>query len=201
MKKLLLVVLALLLLAVAFGGGYYLAGGGLPGATAEAPKNAAAPGGVPDGGTSAGVPVAAPGGTPANGPANGPAGAKAPDAKDAKGAAAPPPPDIPVKPAAAPAKGGPVYTIELGAFRSSDNAKAFAGVMLERGLPVTIVETVDATGRPWLRVRAGSFADLWQAEARRPEYERVAGIGGVVVGETAPAAAAPPAAVPSAATP
>lgn len=170
MKKILLVVLVLLLLVVAFGGGYYLAGGGLPGITAEAPADGASPGG-PGGGE--------PGKTDA---------AKAADAKDAP--KDPPPPDIPVKPAAAPAKGGPVYTIELGAFRSPDNAKAFAGVMLERGLPVTIVETVDATGLSWLRVRAGSFADRWQAEARRPEYERVAGIGGVVVGETAPAAPA-----------
>lgn len=182
MKKLLLAVLVLLLLVVAFGGGYYLAGGGLPGVTAQAAKDGPAPA------------EAAAGNAPASAPASAPAGTKAPDgkdAKDAKGAPGePPPPDIPVRPAAATAKGGTVYAVELGAFRSPDNAKAFARVMQERGLPMSIVETVDAGGRPWLRVRAGSFADLWQAEARRPEYERVAGIGGVVVGETFPAAPA-----------
>lgn len=189
MKKLLLAVLVLLLLVVAFGGGYYLAGGGLPGITAQAGKDGSVPAGAAAG--------AADGNAPASAPANAAAGTKAADGKDAKdGKGAPgetPPPDIPVRPAAATAKGGTVYAVELGAFRSPDNAKAFAGVMQERGLPVSIVETVDAGGRPWLRVRAGSFADLWQAEARRPEYERVAGIGGVVVGETSPAApAAPP---------
>ncbi|WP_377805079.1 SPOR domain-containing protein [Azospirillum sp. A29] len=184
MKKVLLAVLVLLLLVVAFGGGYYLAGGGLPGVTAQAAKDASAPAGGAAGA--------------ANGiaPAGAPAEAKSADGKDAKDAKGAPketsPPDIPVRPAAATAKGGTVYAVELGVFRSPDNAKAFAGVMQERGLPVSIVETLDAGGRPWLRVRAGSFADLWQAEARRPEYERVAGIGGVVVGETSPAAAAAP---------
>ena len=187
MKKLLLAVLVLLLLVVAFGGGYYLAGGGLPGVTAQTAKDGPAPAG--------GAAGAANGTAPAGAPANAPAGTKAvegKDATDAKGAPGEnPPPDIPVRPAAAAAKGGTVYAVELGAFRSPDNAKAFAGVMQERGLPMSIVETVDAGGRPWLRVRVGSFADLWQAEARRLEYERVAGIGGVVVGETSPAA--PPA--------
>lgn len=186
MKKLLLAVLVLLLLVVAFGGGYYLAGGGFPGGTAQAAKDGQAPAG--------GVAGAANGTAPAGAPATAPAGTKAAggrDAKDAKGVPEEnPPPAIPVRPATATAKGGTVYAVELGAFRSPDNAKAFAGVMQERGLPVSIVETVDAGGRPWLRVRAGSFADLWQAEARRPEYERVAGIGGVVVGETSPAAPA-----------
>ncbi|CAO3359761.1 SPOR domain-containing protein [Azospirillum palustre] len=197
MKKLLLAVLVLLLLVVSFGGGYYLAGGGLPGVTAQAAKDGPAPAGGAAGTANGTAPAGAPASASANAPANAPAGTKAADGKDAKDAkGAPgetPPPDIPVRPAAATAKGGTVYAVELGAFRSPDNAKAFAGVMQERGLPVSIVETVDAGGRPWLRVRAGSFADLWQAEARRPEYERVAGIGGVVVGETSPAApAAPP---------
>lgn len=190
MKKILLAVLVLLLLVVAFGGGYYLAGGGLPGVTGQGAKD----GPALSTGAAAG---AADGNAPAGAPANAAAGTKGADGKDAKDAkAAPgetPPPDIPVRPAAATVKGGTLYAVELGAFRSPDNAKAFAGVMQERGLPVSIVETVDAGGRPWLRVRAGSFADLWQAEARRPEYERVAGIGGVVVGETSPGApAAPP---------
>ncbi|WP_376964995.1 SPOR domain-containing protein [Azospirillum sp. A26] len=192
MKKLLLAMLVLLLLVVAFGGGYYLAGGGLPGVTAQAAKDGPAPAGGAAG-TANGTAQA---GAPASASANAPAGTKAADGKDAKDAkGAPgeiPPPDIPVRPAAVTAKGGTVYAVELGAFRSPDNAKAFAGVMQERGLPVSIIETVDAGGRPWLRVRAGSFADLWQAEARRPEYERVAGIGGVVVGETSPAATAAP---------
>ncbi|WP_395456147.1 SPOR domain-containing protein [Azospirillum melinis] len=193
MKKILLAVLVLLLLVVAFGGGYYLAGGGLPGVTAQAAKD----GPVPAEGAAGAANGNAPASVPASAPAAAPAGAKTADGKDAKDAkGAPgetPPPDIPVRPAAVTAKGGTVYAVELGVFRSPDNAKAFAGVMQERGLPVSIVETLDAGGRPWLRVRAGSFADLWQAEARRPEYERVAGIGGVVVGETSPAApAAPP---------
>lgn len=190
MKKLLLAVLVLLLLVVAFGGGYYLAGGGLPGGATQAAKD----GPAPAGGTAGAANGTAPAGAPANTPASAPAGTKAADgkdAKDAKGAPGEPPlPDIPVRPAAATPKGSTVYAVELGAFRSPDNAKAFARVMQDRGLPMSIVETVDAGGRSWMRVRAGSFADLWQAEARRPEYERVAGIGGVVVGETFPAAPA-----------
>ncbi|WP_042444059.1 SPOR domain-containing protein [Azospirillum sp. B510] len=177
MKKLLLAVPVLLLLVVAFSGGYYLAGGGRPGVTAQAGKDGPAPAEAANGNGSAGA--------PAGGQADVRGGAKAAEAKDASGEA--PPADIPVRPAAAAVRGGMVYSIELGAFRSPDNARSFAGVMRQRGLPVVIVEAVDATGRPWLRVRAGSFADLWQAEARRPEYERIAGIGGVVVGETSPA--------------
>ncbi|KAA0677850.1 SPOR domain-containing protein [Roseomonas genomospecies 6] len=158
MKKLLVGVLALLLLLVAFAGGYFLAGGGMPGA-AEDPAPA-----------EAAAPSAAPQET-----------AKAEPEK-----AAPPP--VPVRPIA-PAKAGAArFSIELGVFRSAENARDFAAVLAERGLPVEIVETMDAAGGQWFRVRAGAFADRWQAEARRPSFERTAGIGGVVVEEPLPAA-------------
>ncbi|HYG86116.1 MAG TPA: SPOR domain-containing protein [Azospirillum sp.] len=160
MKKLLLVVVALLLLGLAFAGGYFLAGGALPGwggATgAEAPATA--------------------GDDPAK------EGGKADPGKDAKAEAAAPP-AVTVRPAATGRKEEARFSIELGVFRSADNAQLFAAELNGRGLPVEIVETVDAAGQTWQRVRAGAFSDRWQAEARLREYERIAGLGGVIVAE------------------
>ena len=169
MKKLLVGVLALLLLLAAFAGGYFLAGGGMPAAAEDpAPAGASAP---------ATAQAAAPQET-----------AKAEPEKTA-------PPPVPVRPVA-PAKAGTArFSIELGVFRSAGNAQDFAAVLAGRGLPVEIVESMDAAGGQWFRVRAGAFADRWQAEARRPAFERAAGIGGVVVEEPLPAA--PPAALPA----
>lgn len=167
MKKLLVGVLALLLLLVAFAGGYFLAGGGLPGA-AEDPATAEASA------------------APAAQPAAPQAAAKAePEPDKAAPAAVPVRPVVPVK------AGTARFSIELGVFRSPGNAQDFAAALAERELPVEIVETMDVVGRQWFRVRAGAFADRWQAEARRPSFERIAGIGGVVVEE--PLAAAVPA--------
>ncbi|KAA0677201.1 SPOR domain-containing protein [Azospirillum brasilense] len=165
MKKLLIGVLALLLLLVAFAGGYFLAGGSLPGTAEEsAPAEAnAAPA----------SPTAAP-----------PDAAKAEPDKAAPAA-------VPVRPVATVKSATARFSIELGVFRSAGNAQDFAAVLAGRGLPVEIVETMDAAGGQWHRVRAGAFADHWQAEARRPSFERIAGIGGVVVEE--PLATAQPA--------
>ena len=163
MKKVLIVVAALLLLGLAFGGGYWLAGGGLPEAADDAKT------------------------TPVKEDPSPPAAAK--DGKGAEPAPAnapappPAPPAVPVRPVAVPAKGDARFAIELGAFRSAENAQQFAAALAERKLPVEIVETVDAAGRTWRRVRAGAFADRWQAEARLVEYERIAGLNGVVVEE------------------
>lgn len=166
MKKLLLGVLALLLLLVAFAGGYFLAGGGLPGA-AEDP----APGGA----------SAAPAASPA-------APQETAKAEPDKAAPAAAPAAVPVRPVAAVKAATARFSIELGVFRSAGNAQDFAAALAGRGLPVEIVETMDAAGGQWHRVRAGAFADRWQAEARRPSFERTAGIGGVVVEEPLPAA-------------
>ncbi len=190
MKKVLIVVVAVLLLGLAFGGGYLLAGGGLPGAadakTAEAGKDGAPPAK----------------GSPAK--EQPPPAAPAKDdkaAEPAKADAPPPlpaPPAVPVRPVAAPGKGDARFAVELGVFRSAENAQQFAAALAERKLPVEIVETVDAAGQTWRRVRAGAFADRWQAEARLVEYDRIAGLNGVVVEEptlppTLPAAPAKPA--------
>ncbi|MBK4722435.1 SPOR domain-containing protein [Azospirillum sp. YIM DDC1] len=161
MKKLLVGVLALLLLLVAFAGGYFLAGGSVPGATDDpAPAEAKA------------APAAVPQET-----------AKAEPEKAAPAA-------VPVRPVASVKAATARFSIELGVFRSAGNAQDFAAALAGRGLPVEIVETMDAAGGQWHRVRAGAFADRWQAEARRPSFERTAGIGGVVVEE--PLAAAMP---------
>ncbi|AIB14534.1 hypothetical protein ABAZ39_21765 (plasmid) [Azospirillum argentinense] len=167
MKKLLIGVLALLLLLVAFAGGYFLAGGSMPGGTEDpAPTEAnAAPA------------------TPAAAPQD---AAKVEPEKAA-------PTAVPVRPVAAVKAATARFSIELGVFRSAGNAQDFAAALAGRGLPVEIVETMDAAGGQWHRVRAGAFADRWQAEARRPSFERTAGIGGVVVEE--PLAAAQPAKV------
>ncbi|MFL7904804.1 SPOR domain-containing protein [Azospirillum argentinense] len=167
MKKLLIGVLALLLLLVAFAGGYFLAGGSMPGGTEDpAPTEAnAAPA------------------TPAAAPQD---AAKVEPEKAAPAA-------VPVRPVAAVKAATARFSIELGVFRSAGNAQDFAAALAGRGLPVEIVETMDAAGGQWHRVRAGAFADRWQAEARRPSFERTAGIGGVVVEE--PLAAAQPAKV------
>ncbi|AWJ91100.1 SPOR domain-containing protein (plasmid) [Azospirillum baldaniorum] len=165
MKKLLIGVLALLLLLVAFVGGYFLAGGALPGA-AEDP--------APSGANAAPA-------TPAAGPQD---AAKAEPEKVAPAA-------VPVRPVATVKATTARFSIELGVFRSAGNAQDFAAALAGRGLPVEIVETMDAAGGQWHRVRAGAFADRWQAEARRPSFERTAGIGGVVVEE--PLAATQPA--------
>ncbi|MBP2290300.1 SPOR domain-containing protein [Azospirillum rugosum] len=173
MKKILIVVVAVLLLGLALGGGYLLAGGGMPGA-ADAKTVEVVPGKQ----------------EPA--PAAPVEGGKAAEA--AKADAPPSPPAVPVRPVAAPAKGDARFAIELGVFRSAENAQQFAVALVERKLPVEIVETVDAAGQTWRRVRAGAFADRWQAEARLVEYDRIAGLNGVVVEEPAlPAAPAKPA--------
>lgn len=165
MKKLLIGVLALLLLLVAFAGGYFLAGGSVPGGEEDpAPTEA----------------KAAPA-TPATTPQD------ADKAEPEKAA----PAAVPVRPVAAVKAATARFSIELGVFRSAGNAQDFAAALAGRGLPVEIVETMDAAGGQWHRVRAGAFADRWQAEARRPSFERTAGIGGVVVEE--PLAAAQPA--------
>ncbi|OYD80999.1 SPOR domain-containing protein [Azospirillum brasilense] len=165
MKKLLAGVLALLLLLVAFAGGYFLAGGSVPGAAEDpAPAEAKAAPAAP-----AAVPQEA---------------AKAEPEKAAPAA-------VPVRPVAAVKAATARFSIELGVFRSAGNAQDFAAALAGRGLPVEIVETMDAAGGQWHRVRAGAFADRWQAEARRPSFERTAGIGGVVVEE--PLAATQPA--------
>ncbi|WP_454016893.1 SPOR domain-containing protein [Azospirillum sp. Marseille-Q6669] len=167
MKKLLIGVLALLLLLVAFAGGYFLAGGSLPGTAEEtAPAEANAAPASP----TAAPPTAAP-----------PDAAKTEPEKAAPAA-------VPVRPVAAVKAATARFSIELGVFRSAGNAQDFAAALVERGLPVEIVETMDAAGGQWHRVRAGAFADRWQAEARRPSFERTAGIGGVVVEEPLPAA-------------
>ncbi|MFC5359366.1 SPOR domain-containing protein [Azospirillum himalayense] len=166
MKKLLVGVLALLLLLVAFAGGYFLAGGSVPGG-AEDPAPAEA--------------KAAPATPAAAAPQD---AAKAEPEKAAPAA-------VPVRPVAAVKAATARFSIELGVFRSAGNAQDFAAALAGRGLPVEIVETMDAAGGQWHRVRAGAFADRWQAEARRPSFERTAGIGGVVVEE--PLAAAQPA--------
>ncbi|CAO3450787.1 hypothetical protein [Azospirillum argentinense] len=165
MKKLLIGVLALLLLLVAFAGGYFLAGGSVPGGAEDStPAEAKA--------------------APAN-PAAAPQDAAKAEPETAAPAA------VPVRPVAAVKAATARFSIELGVFRSAGNAQDFATVLAGRGLPVEIVETMDAAGGQWHRVRAGAFADRWQAEARRPSFERTAGIGGVVVEEPLPSA--PPA--------
>ncbi len=169
MKKLLVGAVALLLLLVAFAGGYFLAGGGMPGAAETQPP------------AEAGVPPEA---TPA-------ASQEAAKAEPDKNA----PPPVPVRPVAPVKAGTARFSIELGVFRSAGNAQDFAAVLAGRGLPVEIVESMDAAGGQWFRVRAGAFADRWQAEARRPAFERAAGIGGMLVEEPLPAA--PPAALPA----
>lgn len=151
MKAALVLVAAAVVAVSGFAGGYWMAGKPAPAAT---PATAAGP--APE-------------------TAKPPAPAGKEDAKEP-----PPAPAIPVK-AVAPAKGGGGYSVELGAFRSLDNAQSFATVLAGRGLPVEIVETVDAAGQTWRRVRAGRFDDVWQAEARRPAFERAAGLGAVVV--------------------
>ncbi|ALJ37501.1 SPOR domain-containing protein [Azospirillum brasilense] len=162
MKKLLIGVLALLLLLVAFAGGYFLAGGSVPGGKEDpAPAEANAS------------------------PAAAPQEAAKAEPETAAPAA------VPVRPVAAVKAATARFSIELGVFRSAGNAQDFAAALAGRGLPVEIVETMDAAGGQWHRVRAGAFADRWQAEARRPSFERTAGIGGVVVEE--PLAAAQPA--------
>ena len=162
MKKVLVGVLALLLLLVAFAGGYLLAGGGLPGAADDPPPAEA---------------DAAPAAAPQE-------AAKAEPEKAAPAA-------VPGRPVATVKAPTARFSIELGVFRSAGNAQDFAATLAGRGLPVEIVETMDAAGGQWHRVRAGTFTDRWQAEARRPSFERTAGIGGVVVEE--PLAAAQPA--------
>ncbi|WP_353859690.1 SPOR domain-containing protein [Azospirillum formosense] len=162
MKKLLIGLLALLLLLVAFAGGYFLAGGGLPGG-ADDPAHAEAN----------------------TAPAAPPAASR--DAAKAEAEAAAPA-AVPVRPVASVKAATARFSIELGVFRSAGNAQDFAAALAGRGLPVEIVETMDAAGGQWHRVRAGAFADRWQAEARRPSFERTAGIGGVVVEEPLPAA-------------
>lgn len=179
MKKVLIVVVALLLLGLAFGGGYWLAGGGMPGAadatTAPATEAPLQPATAADGKA---VEPAKDGKGAEPAPANAPA-------------PPPAPPAVPVRPVAVPAKGDARFAIELGVFRSAENAQQFAAALAERKLPVEIVETVDAAGQTWRRVRAGAFADRWQAEARLVEYERIAGLNGVVVEEPALPASLP----------
>ncbi len=164
MKALLAGVAALLLLGAAFAGGYFIAGGPPAGEAGPAAETPAQEGGKP-----------AP---PAGGPV-----------EPAKAEAAAPP-AVPVRPVISARPDDGRISIELGAFRSADNAQLFASALAERGLPVEIVETMDAAGQSWQRVRAGAFSDRWQAEARLREYERISGLAGIIVME-------PPATVPS----
>jgi cell division protein FtsN len=189
-KKLLIAAVAVLLLVVAFVGGYFVAGGAAP-STASLPaiSPGASPAGEVAGAPKDGKPAAdagkAPGAAtpdPAK-PNDGGAGTgAAPD----KAAGGPPAAAVPVRPAqVVPSKDKEEtrYAIEFGAFRSAENAQLFAAALAERGLPVEIVESLDAAGMTWSRVWAGAFADRWQAEARLGGYERMAGLGGVVVSE------------------
>ena len=198
MKKVLIAVVAVLLLCLAFAGGYLLAGGGASekaDAVAGPVKAGAAPQqGAPAKGDAEKADTAKPGAEKTDGGKVGAEekgkGGEAPKADAAAPPPPPPPPPLPVRPAAPARKETARFSIELGVFRSAENAQVFAAALAERKLPVEIVETVDAAGQTWRRVRAGAFADRWQAEARRPEYERIAGLGGVVVEEAAAAAAA-----------
>lgn len=206
MKTVFLIVGALLIALLAFAGGWYVAGGGAPlesasVAGAAASGTAKADGAKSDAGDKAiGDKATGDKATGDKGSGDKGSGDKdkaAADGKDAAGAKEPKAPTTPPVPVVAlGAEGGDkgAYSIELGAFRSLDNAMSFATVLQRRGLPVEIVETMDATGQLWRRVRAGRFADVWQAEARRPAFERIAGLGGVVVAVAPAVPAAAPAA-------
>ncbi|WP_207482413.1 SPOR domain-containing protein [Arenibaculum pallidiluteum] len=108
--------------------------------------------------------------------------APAPAAASAKAEAPAPAPPRKVEEIVRPAE-WPVFSIELAAFRDLDRAREYAEVMAQRNLAVELVETVDAGGRSWFRVRFGRFDDPRQAAARLPEVERIAGIFGVVTTE------------------
>ena len=99
--------------------------------------------------------------------------------QDAK-AKAPPPPRRVEEPHPA---NWPAFSIELAAFRSLPAAREFAGEMTRRQLPVDLVETVDAAGRSWYRVRWGKFPDPRQAAGRLGEIQQISGIAGIVTGE------------------
>ena len=79
----------------------------------------------------------------------------------------------------------PEFSIELAAFRTVPAAREFAAEMQRRGLTVEVVETVDAGGRSWYRVRWGRFADPRQAAGRLAEIQQAAGIAGIVTGAPA----------------
>ena len=181
MKTVLIAVAALLLLGLAFAGGYVVAGGWPGGADA----------GTAGAGGGAAVPAkAAPG--KEDPPPPEPAAPQSPSPSPP-----PVPPAVPVRPVGVPGKGDARFAVELGVFRSAENAQQFAAALAERRLPVEIVETVDAAGQTWRRVRAGAFADRWQAEARLHDYGRIAGMNGVVVEEPAVTPAVTPALPPT----
>ena len=77
----------------------------------------------------------------------------------------------------------PEFSIELAAFRTLPAAREFEAEMQRRKLTVEVVETVDAGGRSWYRVRWGRFADPRQAAGRLGEIQQAAGIAGIVTGE------------------
>ncbi|GAA0587575.1 SPOR domain-containing protein [Caenispirillum bisanense] len=83
----------------------------------------------------------------------------------------------------------PTFSIELGTFRSLDNAREYQEAMQSRDLATEVVEIVDVSGNSWYHVRMGRFDDPRQAAARLRDVEIKAGLYGVVVTEVRPVSA------------
>ena len=83
----------------------------------------------------------------------------------------------------------PTFSMELGTFRSLDNAREYQAAMLGRELVTEVVEIVDVSGNSWYHVRMGKFDDPRQAAARLRDVESKAGLYGIVVTEVRPVSA------------
>lgn len=65
----------------------------------------------------------------------------------------------------------PVYSVQLGVFRSEDNAQTFAKDFREKGYDASIQVGVTADGSPLYRVLAGKFEDRKTAERVAEEIQ------------------------------
>ena len=61
--------------------------------------------------------------------------------------------------------GGPVYSVQLGAFRSVAEARACKKKYSEKGLKITIITAANDKKEKIYKVRAGEFSDRKKAEA------------------------------------
>jgi len=83
----------------------------------------------------------------------------------------PPNPKLPAK-ARGPAAATPLYTLQVGAFLQSDNARRLAQSVSTKGYSARVISLNDSHGKKWYCVRVGNYHDREEALKTAAKIER-----------------------------
>jgi general secretion pathway protein A len=87
-------------------------------------------------------------------------------------AVAPPPAEAPNPDDPAPAAPRMAYSVQVGAFLQSENARQQVARLAARGVTAYVLDVTDARGRQWHTVRVGDFPTRSAAQAHASEFAR-----------------------------